>query len=151
MTSLSPEAFLRLTRDLCEVLQALKDKELCHSDLHDKNVLVRRQQDVLSNTESLQIAVIDTGQLKTEQRRLELLELWQQKLSTLEEVGADDNPRIAGAEERLRNWLRCSNARTRSGSSVISADCITECAAAAVMHGCGESISSVICRSRCVK
>jgi serine/threonine protein kinase len=103
--SISPEAFLRLSRDFCEVLQALKDKALCHSDLHDKNVVIRPQQDVLLDSVSYQIAVIDTGQLKTEQRRLELLESWQQQLSTLERVASDDSPQIIESESRLRRWI----------------------------------------------
>ena len=108
-TTINPDAFLRLARDLCEVLQSLKDKQLCHSDLHDKNVLIRRQHDVLSNTESLQIAVIDTGQLKTEQRRLDLLESWQHELASLEAVGADDNPKFVAATQRLRKWIAYFN------------------------------------------
>ena len=84
-------------------------KSLCHNDLHGKNVLIRSNQDVLSNTTNYRITIIDTGQLKTEQRRLQLIESWQQQLSTLESVGIDDDPRFTQAEQRLRRWLAYFN------------------------------------------
>ncbi len=61
---MTPEVFLRLTRDLCEILQALKDQGLCHGDLHDRNILVRRKPDVLAQSGSVEIAVIDSGAAK---------------------------------------------------------------------------------------
>jgi hypothetical protein len=55
---------------------------------------------------SLRLIVIDSGQLKTVGRRIQLLELWQQELSTLESCEAEDEPRVAGAIHQLRERLR---------------------------------------------
>jgi serine/threonine protein kinase len=47
-TTVSPQVYIQFARDLCEVLQSLKDLELCHGDLHDENILVRREADALA-------------------------------------------------------------------------------------------------------
>lgn len=102
---ITPEVFLRLTRDLCTILQALRNIGLCHGDLHARNILIRRRSDVLAQSDSVEIAVIDTGQLKTEQRRLELLEQWRQQLATIQDLHAEGHPQVSQAEQRFRRRL----------------------------------------------
>ena len=101
----SPTLYRRLARDLCEVLQALKSKGLSHNDLHDRNILVRPERDVLANEETVRLVVIDSGQLKTEERRAELRERWQEQLATLESVINGELGAIAGAIEERRERL----------------------------------------------
>ena len=147
-TTINPDAFLRLARDLCEVLQSLKDKQLCHSDLHDKNVLIRRQHDVLSNTESLQIAVIDTGQLKTEQRRLDLLESWQHELASLEAVARMTTQSLSPQRSVFENGSPISIELTKNGSFVTFVVFITACTNGFRFAMLSKSDLSVTCRNR---
>jgi tRNA A-37 threonylcarbamoyl transferase component Bud32/energy-coupling factor transporter ATP-binding protein EcfA2 len=104
-TIISPDAFLRLARDLCESLQSLKEVSLSHSDLHGGNILVRRKADPLATSEVLELVVIDTGQLKTEKRRAELLEHWQEQLSTVESLQTQTDPHIVAWEHDIRRRL----------------------------------------------
>jgi tRNA A-37 threonylcarbamoyl transferase component Bud32 len=98
----SPTLFRRLVRDLCEVLQALKAKGLSHNDLHERNILVRRESDVLGGEEMVRLVVIDSGQLKSEERRLELLERWREQLATLQSVFDGKSDSVAEAIEACR-------------------------------------------------
>jgi tRNA A-37 threonylcarbamoyl transferase component Bud32/energy-coupling factor transporter ATP-binding protein EcfA2 len=100
-----PTLFRRLARDLCEVLQALKSKELSHNDLHDQNILVRPERDALTNEEIVRIVIIDSGQLKTDQRRIALLEQWQEQMATLESVFDGQSGLVADAIEQYRKRL----------------------------------------------
>jgi Cdc6-like AAA superfamily ATPase/tRNA A-37 threonylcarbamoyl transferase component Bud32 len=102
---ITPEVFLRLTRDLCEILQALKDRELCHSDLHERNILVRKKPDALAQSDTVEITVIDSGQLKTQERRFELLELWRQQLDTIQDLGVELHDQVERGEQRLRRLV----------------------------------------------
>ena len=108
-TSIGPDAFQRLARDLCEVLQSLKECQLCHSDLHGENVLVRLVPDALLATESLELVVIDTGQLKTEARRQELLEQWHQALATVQGLNLDNIESVNQAEKELQGRIAYFN------------------------------------------
>ena len=101
----SPTLFRRLARDLCEVLQALKSKGLSHNDLHDRNILVRSERDSLANEEVDRLVAIDSGQLKTEERRLGLLERWQEQLLTLESVVNGEGGSVAAAIDKIRKRL----------------------------------------------
>lgn len=102
----SPTLFRRLARDLCEVLQALKSKGLSHNDLHDKNILVRPEKDALADEEMVRLVVIDSGQLKTEERRVALLERWEEQLATLESVSDGQAGSVADEVERIRERLQ---------------------------------------------
>lgn len=102
---ITPAVFRRLTRDLCEALQGLRAKHLVHSDLHARNIIVRPAMDALSGESTLQLVVIDSGQLKSEERRTELLEQWQQALQTLESVTATPNNGVAEEIRRYRSLL----------------------------------------------
>lgn len=90
----SPTLYRRLARDLCEVLQALKSKGLSHNDLHDRNILVRPERDVLANEETVRLVVIDSGQLKTEERRRIAREV----------AGAIGHARVC---HQWRTWCHC--------------------------------------------
>ncbi len=98
----SPTLFRRLVRDLCEVLQALKAKGLSHNDLHEKNILVHQESDALGGEETVRLVVIDSGQLKTEERRLELLDRWREQLATLEPVFDGKTVSVAEAIDACR-------------------------------------------------
>ncbi len=101
-TKVSPSLFRQLARDLCEVLQALKSKGLSHNDLHDKNILVQPEEDMLSKEETVRLVAIDTGQLKTKERRAKLVEQWSDELATLESLNDDEAKSVRDAIERYR-------------------------------------------------
>lgn len=105
-TEVSPTLFRQLARDLCEVLQSLKSKGLSHNDLHDKNILVRPENDAIRKEQTVRLVVIDSGQLKTEERRQELLERWQEQLATLENVFNGEAKTVAGAIEQCRTRIK---------------------------------------------
>jgi len=96
LTEVTPSLFRRLFRDLCEALQALRSEGLMHNDLHEDNITVRPRRDTLSGEETLGIVIIDSGQLKTDERRAELLELWRGQVSTL--TAAECAPQSTGGE-----------------------------------------------------
>lgn len=104
-TEVSPEVFRRLARDLCEAIQALKEKSLVHNDLHERNILVQPVRDALSRDETVQLIVIDTGQLKTTERRSELLDSWRQAVSTLEAVDREPSENVYPSLKRYRDWI----------------------------------------------
>lgn len=99
-TDVTPALFRRLARDLCAALRALAADHLVHNDLHDKNLIVRSQKDALSGDATFEIVIIDTGQLKTEERRALLLEQWQQQIATLEDAQCE--PGTLGASHLKR-------------------------------------------------
>lgn len=104
-TEVGPETFRRLSRDLCEALQLLKDAELVHNDLHDENLLVRRVRDNLTQDETVQLVVIDTGHLKTAGRWGELIDVWRQTIQTLEEVNHGDPGSVDAPLRRYRGLV----------------------------------------------
>ena len=87
------------------MLQALKTKGLSHNDLHEKNILVRPESDALRGEETVRLVVIDSGQLKTEERRLELLDRWREQLATLEPVFDGKTVSVANAIDGCRKRL----------------------------------------------
>jgi serine/threonine protein kinase len=85
-TVIDGHTFCSLARDLCHALQALKLAGLIHNDLHANNLIIRPRPDILTNRITLDLVVIDTGQLKTEERRLELIEARQQWVVALQSL-----------------------------------------------------------------
>ncbi len=81
---ISPEVFCQLARDLCAVIQSLRLNGLVHNDLHNQNILVHETTDVLSGATVHRLFVVDTGTLKTEERKHELLESWELEAATIE-------------------------------------------------------------------
>ncbi|WP_373653578.1 hypothetical protein [Schlesneria sp. DSM 10557] len=110
-------SFCRLAKDLCQVLQELRDCQprLTHNDLHDENVIIYAKRDPLSNIFSHHLTVIDTGQLKSIERWDELLDNWRDQCSTLESVNnASLSPTIVRIRERIewfsrtdQEWIVC--------------------------------------------
>jgi serine/threonine protein kinase len=104
-TEITPDTFRQLSRDLCEALQLLNDEKLVHNDLHDENLLVYLVHDNLTQDVTIQLAIIDTGQIKTEDRRNDLIEQWQQKIETLEEADRDNPGSVAGILQYYRRLV----------------------------------------------
>lgn len=100
---IDPTSFLTMARDLCSALESMRRLSVCHSDLHDRNIIVASQSDHLTGSKSYRLCVIDTGQLKSEELRARLLESWRSELSVLEGTGSDD-PRVTD-EITQRNRL----------------------------------------------
>lgn len=106
-TQIDSQLFLRLVRDFCEILESLKAKELTHNDLHDKNILVSSKKDPLSNETISRLMVIDTGQLKTIDRKANLIEKWSEEINTLGQLGDTSNEVINQIKllEKRVNWF----------------------------------------------
>ena len=77
------ETCLQIVHDLCEVVAELKDNELSHNDLHDENVMIVVSRNRITESEHIVTKVIDTGTLKLEVRRLELLDAWSKEIESI--------------------------------------------------------------------
>lgn len=101
--AMSVDSFCQMARDFCEILKCFNAAKLSHSDLHDENVMVRVQTDPLTGAKSTRLVAIDTGQIKTWERRSDLLDQWQKKLDVLESL----EPECSSAKEALtaRTWI----------------------------------------------
>ena len=86
--AISIQGFRQIVRDFCELLQCLAKQNLIHNDLKSDNILVRQHVDPLTGVQSDRIVAIDTGQLKTQDRRDELVNSWRHELSTLNSLDA---------------------------------------------------------------
>lgn len=103
--AISVPAFLRFARTLCEVVRDLEHNGLTHNDLHDRNIIVSPTVDPLTREKRVELMVIDTGGLKTEERRLALVEEWQAQIEQLKEAEADNKTDLSQSIERLRRWV----------------------------------------------
>lgn len=103
--------FCQFARDLCTVLQILRTPSpaLTHNDLHGKNILIRPSVDALTGAATNRIAIIDTGQLKTTERRDELIETWRQELNTIRSVQEDDTDSMTATIEALHKRIEWFN------------------------------------------
>ncbi|MYB36499.1 MAG: protein kinase [Gammaproteobacteria bacterium] len=93
-----------IIRGLCEVVEELRQHGLCHNDLHGENVMITMPRSIVTDAAQIVVKVIDTGALKREERRLQLLDQWQQQLQELTNLGtttAEMHNRIAN----LRDWI----------------------------------------------
>jgi serine/threonine protein kinase len=111
---IDPEAFIQFSRDLCEVLSVLRSNGLMHNDLHARNIIVSPSNDHLTGEITYRLVAIDTGQLKTEEKRRELIDKWENQISVLDAL-----------DRRPGDGLSISAAPIRSGSRVIYAVSIT--------------------------
>jgi serine/threonine protein kinase len=102
---ISAEIFLQFSRDLCEVLNVLRYQNLMHNDLHDKNIIVSPRRDHLTGEVTYQLVVIDTGQLKTEEKRRDLIEKWEDKIRTLESLERDVCDAVSEKMKQLKEWI----------------------------------------------
>jgi serine/threonine protein kinase len=102
---IDPETFIQFTRDLCEVLRVLRQHSLMHNDLHDRNIIINPQRDNLTDEIEYRLVTIDTGQLKTEEKRRELIERWGEKISTLNSIDRKPGDATSQTLEQLREWV----------------------------------------------
>lgn len=105
-STLTVGEFLRIARALCEVVAELRGHRLCHNDLHDENVIVSPTVDPLTRQQHLDAVVIDTGTLKTEDRRLELLEVWRQTKEQLERTSAESGQNLSPQIAKMEGWIK---------------------------------------------
>ncbi|HET6327487.1 MAG TPA: protein kinase [Planctomycetaceae bacterium] len=101
----TPEDFRQFTRDLCEILKALRSAQLVHNDLHDANIIVSREVDSLTDEVQQRLVAIDTGQLKTEETRTRLLEKWGEELAAIETASDPSAEAVAPRLAQLRDWI----------------------------------------------
>lgn len=99
------QSFVKIARDFFVLAKAFSDQGLQHNDLHNENVLVRTKRDPLTESETVQIVAIDSGQLKTDVRRIELIETQSSQLSTLESL-IESSPEIESRKSTLRESIR---------------------------------------------
>lgn len=99
------ETCLTLIRGLCDVVAELRQHELSHNDLHDRNIMIVRPRRLISGTEDMSIKVIDTGALKDEQRRLTLIEKWGDELRTLLRIPDSASKELSDEINSLRNRI----------------------------------------------
>lgn len=100
--------FCALCRDFCQVLNELRscDPQLTHNDLHDENILIQPQLQALSTAYEYHLKVIDTGQLKSIDRRDSLVDGWRNQASILENA-RNNSLSVAIKEIRDRlNWFQ---------------------------------------------
>ena len=78
--------FCGFAKDLCDAIQELisAPSRLTHNDLHAENILIRPRRDPLTRSLTNRLTIIDTGQLKTIDRRDALIEAWKIELVTIE-------------------------------------------------------------------
>lgn len=100
-----PDDFRQFARDLCEILKALQSKALMHNDLHDRNIVVAPVTDSLTNETSHRLVAIDTGQLKTEETRTQLLEKWHDRITELSAIAQHPDGEAAKRLAQLRGWV----------------------------------------------
>lgn len=96
--------FLRIAYALCEALAILQNKELCHNDLHEKNIIVTKSQYGPSLSEEVSIRIIDTGSLKSNKLRESLCASWSAELEILRKI-INRNDEIEGEICRISSWL----------------------------------------------
>jgi serine/threonine protein kinase len=106
--SVTPETFLLMAKDLCSALQALRSESLCHGDLHAGNIMVCRRREQLTGQEWSRIRIIDTGHLKTDERRLTLIDSLTHALATLKGLSPSDETlrRIVATERTIARFRR---------------------------------------------
>ena len=99
---LSIDDFIVLAKQLFYVLAVLKNRNLCHDDLHPGNVLIEKCTDALTSENTLRIKVIDTGTIKRLSTREILLSKLREKIDILRKV----NPRPNELDEceKLLEW-----------------------------------------------
>jgi serine/threonine protein kinase len=99
--SLSVSDFENLFVNLFHALACLRNKELCHDDLHPGNILVETITNGLTNDTVLKVKIIDTGTIKRTTTRDTLLEALRTRIGVLK----DTNPR-APELARLEEFLK---------------------------------------------
>lgn len=103
--NLTVKGMLRFARTLCEVVADLRENGLSHNDLHDGNIIIAKSADPLTREIRLDAKVIDTGTLKTEERRIELVEGWQGKLADIQAIMLETKSDLSQQAERLKRWI----------------------------------------------
>jgi serine/threonine protein kinase len=82
---ISSDFIIRFVRALTAALGQLARNGLCHNDLHDENIMILEDR----AGQSL-VKIIDTGQIKTIQKREELLGRWRLQLDTVKDSGGSE-------------------------------------------------------------
>src|SRR5688572_3516194 len=100
-----PSVFLKLAEALCEVLADLGANGLSHNDLHGENILISPRRNPLTGDISVELIVIDTGSLKTEERRLDLLEQWGQDREVLVRTSTENSVDLNVPIAKLDAWV----------------------------------------------
>lgn len=102
-TVITPQQYLQMARDLCGVLAQLQSSTLVHNDLHDENIMIVREADPLTDEIHLRVKIIDTGALKSEERRHDLIECWTTTLNALKTTHAGD---VHSQIDELTRYIR---------------------------------------------
>jgi serine/threonine protein kinase len=98
----SVNQFLFIAETIFHALADLKAHNLSHDDLHKGNIMVEKSLNHLKNEEVYNIKIIDTGTIKSLQLRDTLLNELRNKISLLEENGAD--PAKISWHKELLEW-----------------------------------------------
>jgi tRNA A-37 threonylcarbamoyl transferase component Bud32 len=98
------DEFRQFAHDLCEILASLREHDLVHNDLHDRNLLVVKQRSALTGAATLRIVAIDTGQLKLVERQSAILDSWRNQLATLRDL-SDSTPLCVSKQARLEELI----------------------------------------------
>jgi len=102
-SQLDHSQFLQLAQDLCEALATLAEQKLCHNDLKGTNILITKERRGPRLTEELVLKVIDSGSLKSIERRDSLVEKWKNEVQILAQFEGpqDTQERII----KLKGWI----------------------------------------------
>lgn len=97
--------FLQLALDLCEALATLAEKQLCHNDLKEKNILITKERKGPRLTEELVLKVIDSGSLKSVDRRDSLIEEWKNEVQILARLQGAVSEQTRKRLDELNGWI----------------------------------------------
>jgi len=102
---LDREQFFLLAHDLCEALATLAGKNLCHNDLKGNNILITRERRGPRLTEEVVLKVIDSGSLKSIERRDSLIGGWKRDAQILAEVPGIIDEKTRERINQLEGWI----------------------------------------------
>jgi|GEM_PF-2114494 len=105
-SELTVKSLLLIARTLCTVVAELRRHGLCHNDLHDENIIISESTDALTGEVSLNAVVIDTGTMKTEERRLEQIEWWEQQKQELEKASGETHQDMGLLVDRYNKLIQ---------------------------------------------
>ncbi len=96
--------FILIAERLFRAVATLKNKGLCHDDLHPGNILMSTEQDVLANDKVLILRVIDTGTIKRLSTREKLIDALRNKIDLLQKASSSGKNSDLITLEKLLEW-----------------------------------------------
>lgn len=107
--NISVPEFKELSKQLCEALIELTNRDLAHDDLHSGNVMLEEYEDPISKEKTKSIKIIDTGWIKKKVTREKQLQTLKNDIDKLKGFVTNDNNDKYNKLIGIYNWFKVSD------------------------------------------